>query len=90
MTYASSIIALAAAWAAITGNFSLVNLGLGLLLAFLLMVVSRHRSPFVAKAWTLLKFVAVFFGELVLANLRVARDVLSPRPLSHRALWGSH
>lgn len=80
MSYAVSLISLALIWAAITGNLTPGNLMVGALLAFMVMLVSRHRGTFATRAWTLLTFVVAFIIELVLANLRVARDVLSPRP----------
>lgn len=80
MTYLLSILVLALAWVAVTGSFTFPNLLAGVALAFLVMLISRHRSSFPRKTWLLVVFIAAFLVELIRANFRVARDVLSPRP----------
>jgi len=72
---------LALAWVAATGVFSFENLLVGFLLGFLALFASRRAvgSPGyfnkVGKVFGLLGF---FLWELLLANLRVAHDVLTP------------
>lgn len=73
---------LALAWVAATGVFSFNNLIVGFFLGFVALYVTRRvvGSPRyfnkVGKVFGLLGF---FVWELLLANLRVAYDVLTPR-----------
>lgn len=75
-------IALAFAWAAVTGQFEPVNLLVGFGLGYVCLVaVSRALGPtpyfgMVRRAVNLLSF---FLRELVTANVRVAAGVLMPR-----------
>ncbi|AGA34008.1 Na(+) H(+) antiporter subunit E [Thioalkalivibrio nitratireducens DSM 14787] len=75
-------IALALIWMALTGSFTGANLLLGFVLGYLVLALTLGRKPDVRKY--LLKvprffgFVGYFFWELLLSNLRVAYDVLTP------------
>jgi multicomponent Na+:H+ antiporter subunit E len=76
---------LALTWGAMTGSFAVENLVIGFLLGFLVMFVAQRRGgrpAYAAKVWEVTTFVAFYFKELVIANLRVAHDVLTPHPLS--------
>ncbi|MGH2585974.1 MAG: Na+/H+ antiporter subunit E [Dehalococcoidia bacterium] len=76
-------ILLAVVWAAITGNFDPGNLVLGFVLGFLVLFLARRVIGTANYAPRLLQAVGLagfFLGELVLANLRVASDVLRPHP----------
>lgn len=75
---------LALAWAAVTGDFSEHNLALGFGLGFVVLAVTRRTAggTYVSRVGRALDLVLYFVWELVLANLRVAWDVLTP---SHRA-----
>lgn len=75
---------LALAWAALQAEFSLANFlvgyGLGYLILFLLVrggVLGESR--YVGKVGMAVGLAAFFLRELVVANLRLARDVVSPR-----------
>jgi multicomponent Na+:H+ antiporter subunit E len=73
---------LALAWVAATGVFSFNNLLLGFILGFMALYVSRRvvGSPrYFNKIGQVISLFAFFVWELVLANLRVAHDVLTPR-----------
>lgn len=75
-------IALSLAWAALTGNFDPANLIIGFALGYAVMFVARRAlepSDYFIKVWQVLGFVLFFVLELVLANLRVAYDVLTTR-----------
>jgi multicomponent Na+:H+ antiporter subunit E len=75
-------ISLALAWAALTGNFDPANLIIGFALGYgALFVVRRafESSDYFLKVWQVIGFVLFFLWELILANLRVAYDVLTPR-----------
>jgi multicomponent Na+:H+ antiporter subunit E len=73
---------LALAWTALTGDFSPVNLLIGYVLGFALLWVGQRASgpsPYFRKTWALFAFLGFYIWKLVLANLRVAYDVLTPR-----------
>ena len=73
--------ALAVMWVGMTGVTTLTNLFVGYGLATLvLMFLDRGsgRGPIV-RLWRLLCLLMYFVWELVLANLRVAHDVATPR-----------
>lgn len=76
-------ILLAAAWAALTGNFAPDNLLFGYLLSYLILwLVSRHlvATTYFARVPRVIRFILFFLWELVRANVKVALTVLSPRP----------
>ena len=76
---------LALTWGAMTGSFAVENLVIGYLLGFLVLYVAQRRegrTPYASRVVEVLKFVGFYLWELVLANLRVAHDVLTPRSLS--------
>jgi multicomponent Na+:H+ antiporter subunit E len=73
-------------WALLTGVFSATNLVVGFGLGYAtLSAVRRTVGPtgYFGKVRQVLSFLVFYLGELVLANLRVAADVLSPRPHRH-------
>jgi multicomponent Na+:H+ antiporter subunit E len=82
MNYLLLNIALALAWAALTGVFNPTNLGLGFVLGYGTLFVARRAigpSSYFLKVRQIIAFVLFFVWELLLANLRVAHDVLTPR-----------
>jgi multicomponent Na+:H+ antiporter subunit E len=75
-------IALALAWAALTGVFDPTNLMIGFGLGYGTLFVARRAlgpSSYFLKVRQVFEFVLFFLWELLLANLRVAHDVLTPR-----------
>ncbi len=70
---------LALAWAALVGQFDLSNLIFGFVLGyFALWLTARHIGPnYFRKVPLALLFLGFYLRELVLANLRVARMILS-------------
>jgi multicomponent Na+:H+ antiporter subunit E len=75
------ILLLALAWTAVNGEFSGGQLAVGLVLGTLITLFVRGEgNDYLRKAAVLTGFIAFFLWELVVANLRMARDVLSPRP----------
>ena len=75
---------LALAWAALQAEFTLGNLVVGYILGYgiLLMLVKGgvfEESRYIGKVGLGLRFAAFFLWELVYANLRLARDVATPR-----------
>ena len=77
-------ILLALAWAALQGEFSLAQFVTGYVLGYLVLVVLvkggvLESSRYVSKARLAIGLAAFFLWELVLANMRLALDVATPR-----------
>lgn len=75
-------IMLALAWVAATGVFTFSNLVAGFFLGFLVLFFTRRivgAPRYVVKVRQVLGLALFFIWELILANLRVAYDVLTPR-----------
>lgn len=73
---------LALAWAALTGDFNPTNLIFGFILGYGALFVARRAlgpTDYFLKVWQAISFALFFLWELLLANLRVAYDVLTPR-----------
>ncbi len=69
-------------WAAISGSFSAVTLGVGFVLGYLVVVAARPAlgpSAYYTGLWRGLAFALFYVWELVLSSVRVAYDVLTPR-----------
>lgn len=74
---------LALAWAALTGNFEPVNLVFGFGMGYLVLWMAADRgrkSPYFRRLPRAIEFVLFMLKEMVLANLRMAIIVLSPKP----------
>lgn len=72
---------LAFAWAAVSGDFSLLNLAFGFVLGALALLVIRERAgtgAYFLHAWRILVLMWTFLYELVLSSFRVASTVLRP------------
>jgi multicomponent Na+:H+ antiporter subunit E len=77
-------ILLALAWTALQGDFSLLNLIAGYAVGYLILVALVKGgvlapSSYVSKVYFAIGLVAFFLWELVLANIRLALDVATPR-----------
>jgi multicomponent Na+:H+ antiporter subunit E len=75
---------LALIWAALTGRFTLENLVIGFLLGYITLYLVRGafgKTNYFMRAYQLFRFLVYFGWELIVANIRVARDVLRPGPL---------
>ena len=73
---------MAITWAVATGQFSVANLLLGFSLGFLILLfVQRFIGPseYFAKVPQVLRFAPFYLWQLMLANLRVAYDIVTPR-----------
>ncbi len=82
MNYLLMNILLALSWAALTGQFSPVNLLIGFALGYGILFVARRAlgpTRYFVRVRHVGSFVAFFVLELIVANLRVAYDVLTPR-----------
>jgi multicomponent Na+:H+ antiporter subunit E len=73
---------LALIWVSLTGKFSVVNFGFGLVLSFLLLWIStrdEEERKYFSKLPKFISFFFYFLYELVKANLEVAYDVITPK-----------
>jgi multicomponent Na+:H+ antiporter subunit E len=76
-------ILLAFAWAAVTGRFDLRNVLVGMVLGYAVLFVAQPvtgPSNYSKRIQRTVRFAVFYVRELVLANLRVASDVLTPNP----------
>ena len=74
-------ILLAVTWGMATGMFSVPNLAFGFALGYLILRFSQRvlgPSPYFAKVPLVIGFTLRYLWELILANFRVAYDVLVP------------
>jgi len=75
-------IALALIWMALTGSFTGANLVLGFVLGYAVLALTLGRRPtfrkYLVKVPQFFAFLGYFFWELLLSNLKVAYDVLTP------------
>ena len=74
-------ILLAVTWGMATGLFTVPNLAFGFALGYLVLRFAQRvlgPSPYFAKVPLVLRFALRYLWELVLANIRVAYDVLVP------------
>jgi multicomponent Na+:H+ antiporter subunit E len=72
---------LAVAWALALGEVTLLNLAVGFALGYLVLGLLRGsvgQTTYFRKAWQIVSFSIFFLWQLLMANLRVAYDVLTP------------
>jgi len=73
---------LAAVWAFALADLSLANLLLGFVLGFVVLWLGREvvgASRYCARAPRLIELLLFFLWEVLVANLRIARDVVTPK-----------
>lgn len=73
---------LALAWIALTGQYNAANFFAGSILGFVVLWITlrgRATNAYTARIKAIVGFLAFFIKELVMANLRVAYDVVTPR-----------
>ena len=81
MNYFILNIGLALAWAALSGQFNPTSLAIGLGLGYLALFMARRAigpSSYFIKVRQVVSFTGFFLRELLVANVRVAYDVLTP------------
>ncbi|UCH25894.1 MAG: Na+/H+ antiporter subunit E [Trueperaceae bacterium] len=79
------VVSLALLWSFLAGGLSFFNLVVGLLIGMLLLSVvarGRYRS-FLQRLLGFLRFFVRFLGELVVANVIIARLAFTPVPRFH-------
>ena len=80
---------LAGAWTAITGDLNAPNLALGVVIGALILAATRQAigvPQYPDKLWKVARLAIFFLWELLIANVRVARDVLRPQTRIHPAV----
>lgn len=83
MNYLLLNLFLALAWSGLSGQFGPANMLIGLLLGYVVLFIARRAigpTEYFIKVPLVFAFAAYFLRELLLANLRVAYDVLTPQP----------
>lgn len=85
MTPLLTVLGVALVWSFVSGGLTAGNLLLGVLLGLLFLgVVQRDRAPsFPLRVVAVLRFVAVFLKELVLAGITIGRLALARSPRFH-------
>lgn len=71
-------------WVALTGVFTPANLAIGIVLGYLILAFAGSTvgaEGYAGRVWKRIGFLLFYLWELLLSNLRVARDVI--RPESH-------
>jgi multicomponent Na+:H+ antiporter subunit E len=79
---------LALLWTALTERLTASNFALGLVVAHLALRVGAGRRASMRKVGLALRLAAFFAREVIVSALRVARDVLAPRPRMRPAVVG--
>ncbi len=75
---------MAVAWAALTGDFALVNLAFGFVISYFILWFGQRAvgpSRYFAKIPQVIGFVGFYIWELIISSLRVAYIVLWPAAL---------
>jgi multicomponent Na+:H+ antiporter subunit E len=77
-------LALALAWVGMTGAFNASNLIIGFIIGWMVLLIIRGPQAMgshLFRVWRAVELVAFFIWELLLANMRVAWDVVTPTHL---------
>jgi multicomponent Na+:H+ antiporter subunit E len=72
---------LALAWAVATGLFTFANLAFGFVLGYLILFFTQQAigySGYYVRVPRVVRFAFFYLGQLLLSNLRVAYDVVTP------------
>ncbi len=75
-------ILLALSWMFLTGDLDFINFIEGFFIGFIILWVSKYASEsskYISKIPKILSFILYFIYELILANIKVAYDVLTPK-----------
>jgi multicomponent Na+:H+ antiporter subunit E len=80
------------AWVSVTGDLSLTNFLFGVVLGYVLILAFRNTlfpsTTYHYKVFQVLYFILFFIWELILSNLRVAREVLTPNLYARPGIIG--
>lgn len=81
MNYFMLNIVLALTWAMLNGEINPINFIVGFLIGYIILFVTGRTLgpyPYFRKVWKAIRFTVFFLMELVLSNLHLAYDVLTP------------
>lgn len=81
MSVFASNLVLAGLWAVVTGTFTGTNLFLGFAIGYVALWVTRSTrssTRYFARIPVIVRFFAFYVRQMILANLRVAYDVVTP------------
>ncbi len=76
-------------WVALTGTFTAANLLIGVVLGYLILAFAGSTvgaEGYAGRVWKRIGFLLFYLWELLLSNLRVARDVIRPRSRANPAI----
>ena len=76
-------------WVALTGSFTAANLLVGVVLGYVVLAASGPvigAQGYARRVWHRIGFLLFYLWELLLSNLRVARDVMRPRSQARPAI----
>jgi len=82
-------ILLALSWAAITGQMTLSNLTAGFVFGYIILWIvarSAETTQYFTKVGQIVRFTLQFLWELLVATLRVAIDIVTPKHLMKPAI----
>lgn len=72
---------LALTWAVATGQFTLANVTAGFVLGYLVLLFAQRfigHSGYFAKVPQVIRFALFYLRQLILSNLRIAYDIVTP------------
>lgn len=81
---------LALLWAAVLGEVSGPKLVTGFILGFLVLAfldAERFPSRYASRAWDFVRLVGIVVWEVIVANLKVTKDVITPRFITRPAIY---
>ena len=73
---------LALSWTVSTGQFTVPNFLVGLVLGYFILLFAQRAlgpSPYFAKVPQVARFAMFYLGQMILANIRVAYDIVTPK-----------
>lgn len=73
---------LALIWVVLTGDLSGINLFAGMVIGYIVLGLMQRQIPmlrgYTSRLPRLIRFIFFFFKELIMANMRVAFDIITP------------
>ncbi len=77
---------LSLAWTVSTGQFTVANFIVGLVVGYFILLFAQRAigpSPYFAKVPQVARFVLFYLWQMILANVRVAYDIVTPKHYMH-------
>lgn len=75
-------ILLAITWMFLTGNLEFMNFVEGFVIGFIILWISKYASEsskYISRVPKVISLILYFFYELIVANLKVAYDIITPK-----------